>query len=95
MEIITDIAILCQFLKTGLSSDRCQSPARINSTSEESKQYKKLYCCCKNHRCGHTFVMELSFSHTLSPSAIDFPKEFIDKISRMTQMQQQRLFADF
>jgi hypothetical protein len=34
-----------------------------------STKYADLYCSCSDPECGHTFVMNLSYSHTLSPSA--------------------------
>ncbi|MCP3943103.1 MAG: transcriptional regulator [Desulfobacteraceae bacterium] len=77
-----------------IKCNKCKKTAIIQSTSEESDRYRKLYCCCGNPMCGHTFVMDLSFSHTLSPSAKDLPKKFIEKISRMTQTQQQNFFAN-
>lgn len=76
-----------------IKCNRCGSRSIINSSSEESDAVKKLYCSCKNPQCGHTFVMELSFSHTLSPSALDFPEEFVKKIQTATRMEQQRIFS--
>lgn len=55
--------------------DRCGSKARIETTREITPVFRRLYCSCTNVECGHTFVMELSFSHTLSPSALDLPPE--------------------
>ncbi|NRB66306.1 MULTISPECIES: ogr/Delta-like zinc finger family protein [Vibrio] len=34
-----------------------------------STKHADLYCSCSDPECGHTFVMNLSYSHTLSPSA--------------------------
>ncbi len=53
--------------------DRCGSKARIETTREITPAFRHLYCSCTNPLCGHTFVMDLSFSHTLSPSALDLP----------------------
>ncbi|MDD9304387.1 MAG: ogr/Delta-like zinc finger family protein [Desulfobacter sp.] len=75
-----------------IKCNRCGFKAVISSSSEESEQVKKLYCCCKNPNCGHTFVMDLAFSHTLSPSALDIPEEILTKIHSATRMEQQRLF---
>lgn len=41
--------------------------------SEQHKPPPKLldvYCYCSNVECGHTLVMNVSFSHTISPSAL-------------------------
>lgn len=73
--------------------NRCGKPATIQSSSEESESVKKLYCTCNNTECGHAFVMDLSFSHTLSPSAMDFPADFINRLKNATQIQQQKIFS--
>ncbi len=73
--------------------NRCESTATIHSSSEESEFVKKLYCTCNNPKCGHSFVMDLTFSNTLSPSALDFPEGFIDKLMSSTQMEQKKIFS--
>jgi hypothetical protein len=73
--------------------NRCEQLAVIQSSSQESDSVKKLYCTCSNPECGHTFVMELAFSHTLSPSALDFPARLIEKIQSLTRLEQQRFFS--
>ena len=54
--------------------DRCGSKARIETTREITPVFRRLYCSCTNVECGHTFAMDLTFSHTLSPSALDLPQ---------------------
>ena len=76
-----------------IKCNRCGGTAIITSSSEESDAVKKLYCSCKNSECGHTFVMELSFSHTLGPSALDFPDEILKRIRSSTRLEQQKIFA--
>jgi hypothetical protein len=73
--------------------NRCEKLAVIQSSSQESDSVKKLYCTCSNPECGHTFVMELVFSHTLSPSALDLPDQLIAKIRSLPRLEQQRLFS--
>ncbi|XPV75175.1 MAG: ogr/Delta-like zinc finger family protein [Desulfovibrio sp.] len=73
--------------------DRCGSLAKIKSSSEEDPTYKKLYCACENLECGHTFVMHMTFSHTLSPSALDLPESVRQKIRHGGREQQLELFA--
>ncbi|MBI9109895.1 MAG: ogr/Delta-like zinc finger family protein [Maridesulfovibrio ferrireducens] len=73
--------------------DRCGQLARIESSSQEAESYKKLYCSCKNPECGHSFVMDLTFSHTLSPSALDLPDPLRKKIQSMGHAEQLELFA--
>lgn len=73
--------------------DRCGGLAIIQSSKEVSAQVKQLYCSCSNPECGHTFVCDLTFSHTLSPSALDLPNDIRQKIRSTTRTQQQTLFA--
>ncbi|MGF1761012.1 ogr/Delta-like zinc finger family protein [Photobacterium sagamiensis] len=47
----------------------CGDKARIQKSNRISTSYADLYCSCSDPECGHSFVMNLSFSHTLSPSA--------------------------
>ncbi|MFG0454937.1 ogr/Delta-like zinc finger family protein [Shewanella mangrovisoli] len=47
----------------------CHSKAVIGKTDRLSVAVANLYCSCTDPECGHTFVANVSFSHTLSPSA--------------------------
>ncbi|MFA0575282.1 ogr/Delta-like zinc finger family protein [Vibrio splendidus] len=47
----------------------CGEKARIQKTNRISADYSDLYCSCSDPECGHSFVMNLTFSHSLSPSA--------------------------
>jgi uncharacterized Zn finger protein len=29
-----------------------------------------IYCCCNDVECGHTYVLTLSFSHSIRPSKL-------------------------
>lgn len=48
----------------------CGENAVIRKTVRKHKQTSDVYCACLNPECGHTFVMSLSYSHTISPSAM-------------------------
>jgi len=48
----------------------CGADAKIKKTARRHKHFADLYCSCSEPECGHTFVMNLTFSHTLSPSAM-------------------------
>lgn len=50
---------------------KCNERANIRKTVWTTYEVGNLYCACTNVECGHTFVMSISFSHTLSPSALD------------------------
>ena len=47
----------------------CGSKAVIRKTNRKHRKIADIYCACADVECGHTFVMNLTFSHTLSPSA--------------------------
>lgn len=47
----------------------CGERSRIQKSNRMSTKHADLYCSCSDPECGHTFVMNLSYSHTLSPSA--------------------------
>ena len=47
----------------------CGEKSIIRTSKRLDPKMSQLYCICQNPHCGHTFVMDLSFSHTLSPSA--------------------------
>lgn len=48
----------------------CGADAKIKKTARKHAHFADLYCSCSEPECGHTFVMNLTFSHTLSPSAM-------------------------
>ncbi|HFJ4332302.1 ogr/Delta-like zinc finger family protein [Serratia liquefaciens] len=47
----------------------CGAAAIISKTNRKDPKLSDLYCQCSDVECGHTFVMNLTFSHTISPSA--------------------------
>lgn len=47
----------------------CQAKAIIRTTNRKHRQFSDLYCQCTDVECGMTFVLNVTFSHTLSPSA--------------------------
>ncbi|MFW5487359.1 MAG: ogr/Delta-like zinc finger family protein [Desulfovibrio sp.] len=71
---------------------KCGAAGRVESSKEISPQLKQLYCSCGNPECGHTWVMNLEFAHTLSPSALDLPEAMRQKIRTLSPAQQGRLF---
>ncbi|EPA1039730.1 TPA: ogr/Delta-like zinc finger family protein [Enterobacter bugandensis] len=42
----------------------------IRKSDWKDKKLADLYCACTEVECGHTFVFNASFSHTLSPSGL-------------------------
>lgn len=49
----------------------CEAAAVIRKSNRKHRELADLYCACSDVECGHTFVLQLTFSHTLSPSAKD------------------------
>ncbi|MBE5254159.1 ogr/Delta-like zinc finger family protein [Mixta mediterraneensis] len=47
----------------------CGSQAIVRKTNRKHRDIADIYCACSDVECGHTFVMNLTFSHTISPSA--------------------------
>ncbi|EMH4132619.1 ogr/Delta-like zinc finger family protein [Serratia marcescens] len=47
----------------------CGESAIIRKTCRKDKKLSDLYCACSDVECGHTFVLNVTFSHTISPSA--------------------------
>jgi len=69
----------------------CGDKSRIQKTNRISSGYADLYCSCSDPECGHTFVMNLSFSHTLSPSAKTTSQLAIDLVRALAPEQRQEL----
>ncbi|CUY82691.1 Ogr/Delta-like zinc finger [Serratia marcescens] len=69
----------------------CGANATIKKTSRKHSQLSDLYCACNDVECGHTFVMNLTFSHTLSPSAKTGDKLLKTVIDGMNLQQRQMM----
>lgn len=70
----------------------CQSKGRITTSEQLDPKFVKLYCQCNSAICGHTWVANLTFSHTLSPSAKAVDRLIFDRVRDMSRAQQQDLF---
>lgn len=64
----------------------------ISEVEDISDKSKKLYCLCINARCGHSFVMDLVFSHTLKRSARKNDDSLLKRFSELSSVQQVLLF---
>ena len=71
---------------------KCGHKGRISSREALSTDFAKLYCQCLDPRCGHTWVANLTFSHTLSPSAQTFDRILFDRLRELPRAQQRELF---
>ena len=69
----------------------CQKKALIQSRNELDTKVADLYCVCSDPLCGHTFVMKLAYSHTLSPSRHQAQQMAVDYLRSLPLAEQQRL----
>lgn len=69
----------------------CGAKAIIGKTNRLSLGHANLYCSCSDPECGHTFVSDLSFSHTLSPSAKSASSLIFELTKAMSPAQRQTL----
>ncbi|MGP1718762.1 MULTISPECIES: Ogr/Delta-like zinc finger protein [Shewanella] len=71
----------------------CGKKAVIGKTDRLSLAHANLYCSCSDPECGHTFVANVSFSHTLSPSAkssSQLVRQLVNAMSPDHRLQLQR-----
>ncbi len=72
---------------------KCGSKSIITSRKELDPKLSQLYCSCKNiEHCGHTFVMDLSFKHTISPSLVDRRALLIDILKAMPNTERDEIY---
>ncbi|MEZ8309340.1 ogr/Delta-like zinc finger family protein [Vibrio splendidus] len=69
----------------------CGEKARIQKSNRISAGYSDLYCSCSDPECGHSFVMNLTFSHTLSPSAKTTSQLAFEMVKALPPEQQKEL----
>ncbi|MBE2895582.1 transcriptional regulator [Pasteurellaceae bacterium HPA106] len=54
------VEIYCKF---------CSSPCVINKTERMHHDLSRFYCSCRNHECGHRFVLSVEYSHATRASS--------------------------
>lgn len=69
----------------------CHGKAVIHSRAVKDPKVSDLYCSCKNPECGHTFVMTLAYSHTLSPSGKQASTMLLELFRSMPKAEQLQL----
>ncbi|MPY24540.1 ogr/Delta-like zinc finger family protein [Shewanella sp. YLB-07] len=69
----------------------CGSVAIIGKTNQLSLAHADLYCSCSKPECGHTFVTNLSFSHTLSPSSRTSSAIVSELVRALSPVQRQQI----
>lgn len=69
----------------------CGKSGRITSRNDLSMEYSSLYCQCLS--CGHRWVANLTFSHTLTPSAHMVDRLLFDLLREIPADRQKELFS--
>lgn len=70
----------------------CDAKSVIRKTNRKHREIADIYCACTDVECGHTFVMNLTFSHTISPSAKTGDAMLQKIIASMSPDQKQMAF---
>jgi len=70
----------------------CGAKGRIASREQLSSAFTKLYCQCLDPVCGHTFVMNLTYSHSLRPPAGSGDQLLFDRLRELPAAKQRELF---
>ncbi|EPC7283678.1 ogr/Delta-like zinc finger family protein, partial [Proteus mirabilis] len=68
----------------------CGEKAMIKKSNRKHKELTDLYCACRDPLCGHTFVLNLTFSHTLSPSAKKQDALLLAMIKNLSPQQREK-----
>ena len=68
---------------------KCGKKSIIGKRHQLSVDYANLYCSCTDPECGHSFVVNVSFSHTLSPSAKN-TSEIVSALAKALSPEQRR-----
>ena len=68
----------------------CGEKAMIKKSNRKHKELTDLYCACRDPLCGHTFVLNLPFSHTLSPSAKKQDALLLAMIKNLSPQQREK-----
>ncbi|WP_420503299.1 ogr/Delta-like zinc finger family protein [Proteus mirabilis] len=68
----------------------CGEKAMIKKSNRKHKELTDLYCACRDPLCGHTFMLNLTFSHTLSPSAKKQDALLLAMIKNLSPQQREK-----
>lgn len=78
-----------------INCTECGEKSIIHSSKRLDAKMSQLYCSCKNPICGHTFVMDLCFSHTLSPSAQQHKDVVVSFLRALPDTERQLMLSQF
>ncbi len=76
-----------------INCTECGEKSIIHSSKRLDAKMSQLYCSCKNPICGHTFVMDLCFSHTLSPSAKQHKDVVVNFLRALPDAERQMMLS--
>lgn len=76
-----------------INCTECGDKSIIHSSKRLDAKMSQLYCSCKNPLCGHTFVMDLCYSHTLSPSAKQHTAVVVNFLRALPDAERQMMLA--
>ncbi|QAV22597.1 ogr/Delta-like zinc finger family protein [Proteus hauseri] len=71
----------------------CNEKAMVKKSNRKHKELSDLYCACSDPECGHTFVLNLTFSHTLMPSAKNKDALLLSVIKNLSPEQREKALA--
>lgn len=69
----------------------CYGVARIQSRDAKSDDMVRLYCRCTSVGCAHSFVMLLSYSHTIRPAMSIEDQELESRLASLSKSSLQEL----
>ena len=72
---------------------QCSGNAIIYSRKNLDPKVSKLYCGCSNAECAHSFAMDLSYSHSLSPSKLEKQSAAIAYIRALPEAERQQFLS--
>lgn len=76
-----------------INCPECNSKAIIYSSKKLHTKMTTLYCGCKNADCAHSFVMDLSFSHSTSPSKIEKQNMALEYLRALPEAERQQTLS--
>lgn len=76
--------------KLKITCPSCGDTVITEKTNRKHVLFSDIYCHCKNPLCGHRFVSNLSFSHTISPSAAKHGRLIQDLINSIPPAEREK-----
>ena len=76
-----------------INCPECGSKAIIYSRKQLHAKMSTLYCGCKNAECAHSFVMDLSFSHSTSPSKMEKQNIALEYLRALPEAERQQTLS--